>query len=277
MRAVQGTHLGGVADTALSLQPAGKHNGNQQGAIEMHASLKQIAPLCLVLLFGNANATLQGRDLDGNVANGAEAYFDTVLGITWLGDANYAKTSGYHIDGAMTWNFAQTWAAGLNFNGTTNWRLPTLTPINGVAFQYFDWADQFSGYRDESFNITSPNSELAYMFGVNLANLSQYDTSGVARPGGSGTDWGVVNVGPFKNLQNSVYWAGVEYEPNINESWDFHMNAGFQTSDPKGYPLLAWAVHPGDVGVSMVPEPEAIALWLAGLLVLGWVMKRSER
>ena len=35
----------------------------------------------------SSHAALLGRDLDGNLST-AEAYYDTVLGITWLGDAN---------------------------------------------------------------------------------------------------------------------------------------------------------------------------------------------
>lgn len=246
----------------------------------MHVSMKKVVPLCLVVLAGSANAALLGRDLDGNAANGAEAYFDTVLGITWLGDANYAKTSGYHIDGAMTWSLAQTWAAGLDISGTTGWRLPTLTPINGVAFQYFDSADQFSGSRDESYNITSDRSELAYMFHVNLGNRSQYDTGGTARPGLSGTDWGLVNAGPFIHLDNDVYWTDIEYEPNVNEAWGFQMYAGVQTSFPKGYPLLAWAVHDGDVGIGLVPEPATAYLVLSALSLIpacGWRQLRGRR
>lgn len=38
---------------------------------------------------GTWQTTLQGRDLDGN-ATTFEAYYDTVLDITWLADANYA-------------------------------------------------------------------------------------------------------------------------------------------------------------------------------------------
>ncbi len=43
---------------------------------------------------GAAQASLQGRDADGNAANGFEAYYDNVLGITWLADANHAYSSG---------------------------------------------------------------------------------------------------------------------------------------------------------------------------------------
>lgn len=215
-----------------------------------------------------AQAELSGRDLDGNLANGAEAYYDTVLGVTWLRDANYVVTSGYAADGALTWNAANAWVSGLNAYGVTGWRLPKVQPINGTSFQYFDSANQFAGTRDESFNITSARSELAYMFHVNLGNLSQYDTGGSARPGLSGTDWGLVNRGPFIHLVNDVYWTGVEYEPNMGEAWGFHVYAGFQTSFPKGYGLLAWAVHDGDIGVTVVPEPASAILLLLGISVL---------
>ena len=58
-------------------------------------------------LSGAAQAALQGRDLNGSAAS-FEAYYDTVLDITWLADANYAQTSGYDADGRMTWSNATT-------------------------------------------------------------------------------------------------------------------------------------------------------------------------
>lgn len=66
------------------------------------------------LVSGAAQAALQGRDLNGS-AGSFEAYYDTVLDITWLADADYAKTSGYDADGYMTWTAANTWAANLSF------------------------------------------------------------------------------------------------------------------------------------------------------------------
>ncbi len=56
---------------------------------------------------------------------GGQAVYDTDFNITWLADANYAKTSGYDSDGMMVWALANTWAAGLNVGGYTGWRLPT--------------------------------------------------------------------------------------------------------------------------------------------------------
>jgi len=43
---------------------------------------------------GTWETTLQPRDLSGSPTT-IEAYYDTVLDITWLVDANYARTSGY--------------------------------------------------------------------------------------------------------------------------------------------------------------------------------------
>ena len=37
--------------------------------------------------------------------------YDDVLDITWLQDANYAKSSGYDSDGLMSWAEANAWAS----------------------------------------------------------------------------------------------------------------------------------------------------------------------
>lgn len=49
------------------------------------------------------NATLWDR--------GSGLIYDDYLNITWLQNANYAKTSGYDADGQMNWTDATTWAA----------------------------------------------------------------------------------------------------------------------------------------------------------------------
>lgn len=60
---------------------------------------------------GTWETTLQGRDLYGNSAT-FEAYYDTVLDVTWLADAN---ATGFH----MNWVDSNAWAAGLDVNGVT--------------------------------------------------------------------------------------------------------------------------------------------------------------
>jgi hypothetical protein len=74
-----------------------------------------IAGLLLAAGLSNAaHAALQGRDLNGS-ADSFEAYYDTELDLTWLADANFAKTSGYHGSGLMNWTDANAWVAGLTF------------------------------------------------------------------------------------------------------------------------------------------------------------------
>src|SRR3989344_3407437 len=77
---------------------------------------------------GTWESTLQGRDLDGNLAT-AEAYYDTALNITWLANANAGAGSIYDngtstTDGRMTWANARAWAISLNPYGSsiTGWR-----------------------------------------------------------------------------------------------------------------------------------------------------------
>ena len=53
-----------------------------------------------VLSSGLAQAALHDR--------GGGLLYDDILGVTWLQDANYAKTSGYDADGRMNWANANT-------------------------------------------------------------------------------------------------------------------------------------------------------------------------
>ena len=52
---------------------------------------------------------------------------------------------------------------------------------------------------------------------------------------------------------------------------------GVQGSINKLAVSWAMAVHPGDVGMPMVPEPQSLALMLAGLTLLALVVRRRPR
>lgn len=219
-------------------------------------------------LSGAAQAALQARDLDGNVAT-AEAYYDTVLDITWLANAD--------VSGPMGWAAANSWAANLSFydavNNVTydNWRLPTVNPINGTSFNY-NW--KFNGSTDFGYNISeqgtafagSTGSEMAHLFYNTLDNKGycpvSTDCSPAAQPG-----WGLTNTGPFTNLQDYSYWSGSEYASDTGKALYFSFFNGSQYADPKNYGYLALAVSPGDVAA--VPEAETWAMLLAGLGLLG--------
>jgi hypothetical protein len=133
-------------------------------------------------------------------------------------------------------------------------------------------------------NITSPNSELAYMYYVNLGLKGYYSSSGAEQPdhgifrNGTGLWGGHADVGLVKNLQSDAYWSGTAYAPYpASIAWAFGTYSGAQDAgSSRGYEFYAWAVRPGDVAAA-VPEPETYAMLLAGLGLLGVGAKRRRR
>jgi len=77
--------------------------------------------VAMVLGFaGSSQATLFDR--------GNGMIYDDHFKITWLQDANYAKSSGHDSDGLMNWDQAVYWAGQLVYKGYDDWRLPTTDP-----------------------------------------------------------------------------------------------------------------------------------------------------
>jgi hypothetical protein len=196
-----------------------------------------LALVGLSVLTLSANAALYDR--------GNGLIYDDVMDITWLQDANYAQTSGYDVDGKMTWANANTWAAGLSYGGYDDWRLASAgdTPTGG-------------------YNVTT--GELGHMFYNNLGNTASTSILGNvsftdATPGG-GTE-------SFLNVQSYAYWLGEEYAPYTNNAWAFITVYGDQTNYLKSDSFYSWAVRAGDV--SSVPVPAAA--WLFGTALLGLV------
>jgi hypothetical protein len=236
-----------------------------------------------------AYATLHDR--------GGGLLYDDVLNVTWLQDANYAKTSGYDSDGQMNWNEASTWASSLVYHDSvrnvdySDWRLPAMvdTGTPGANFAY-------SG-TDAGFNVLTYDvgtkivySEMAYMYYANLGLKAQYSPAGIEQSDfgihGDGT-WsysGQNDVGLVKNLQDGTYWTGLEYGPKSSSpyapdhdgAWFFSPRFGFQDYDAKTTGLYGWAVRDGDV-VAAVPEPETYAMLLAGLGMVGAMARRQRR
>ena len=223
----------------------------------MRRSLVFLCTMLVVLGISTAaRATLYDR--------GGGLIYDDVLGITWLQDANYARTSGYDSDGRMAWYDAVAWANQLVYQGYEDWRLPTT--MDGP------WEWGYDGTTTAGYNITT--SEMGYMYYENLGNLGFYATDGTYEQPG----WGLSNTGPFINLQPRFYWSGTENAPHPDAAWLFFFDYGYQGIGPHdiaphdgGY---AWAVRPGDS--VPIPEPSTLLLLCSGLLGLA-VFSRKFR
>lgn len=114
--------------------------------------------LILALLAG---LSLSGAAQAALIDRGGGLIYDTDLNITWLADANYAKTSGYDADGLMTWQEAMDWAANLSYYDSVrgvsydDWRLPTtLQPDSSCGLQY----DPGAPYGLQSYGYMSATS-----------------------------------------------------------------------------------------------------------------------
>jgi len=238
--------------------------------------------------FGSAQATLHDR--------GGGLLYDDVLNLTWLQDANYAKTSGYaHSfgmgDGRLDWGQAMHWASTLSYfdsvRGVTydDWRLPTMITL-GVSPCFEDFGTN-CGFKAPLYDSTGKvTNELAFMFYVNLGLKGLYNSDGTTNTNwgifgnGTGSSGGQADVGPVKNLQSYPYWSDAEYTldstSNFFRAWYFVNSTGGTHIGYKGSTLInAWAVRPGDV--APVPEPETFAMMLVGLGLIGSIAHRRQR
>ena len=93
----------------------------------------------LFCMAASSQAALLGRAPLTSGGTDYQAYYDTVLNITWLADADFAQTSAFDADGLMRWTTANgAWPASLNaasYLGTNAWRLPTVTEYSALFSQ----------------------------------------------------------------------------------------------------------------------------------------------
>lgn len=218
-----------------------------------------LASLPCALVAAPAFAALQSRDID--LDGRTDAWYDSPRDLMWLADANAAAGSHFDNgsnggDGRMTLPAAHFWAGSLAVGSVSDWRLPTLVDLGSPGCDAA-YADSDCGY-----NVDTAGSEMAAMFHDVLGNLSAFDRDGRARPGVSGTDFGLVDSGPFINLKNDAYWLGTPYpSPTVPSGWSFFTLSGRQLPFAHSAEMFAWAVRSGDIA----PVPEPAGHWLLGV------------
>lgn len=247
-----------------------------RAALVMTASL-----LSLSALSSSAQASLLGRLPVTPSGSDYQAYYDTVLNITWLANANLAASETFGVAGIsntppqqgwMSWTTAGDWITAMNaasYLGATTWRMPTLIDIdNNGCVDRFAVVGQDCGYN--VVRTANPNySEMASMFYDTLGNLAFFDPSGFSPVPG----YGLSNTGPFTNLVNNLYWTNVEVVNVPTNAWYFGMPSGGQGPRLKTNLQPVWAVLDGDIAV--VPVPAAALLFASALGALGWTRRRA--
>jgi hypothetical protein len=231
-----------------------------------------LACAAALLAAGTAQAALHDR--------GGGLIYDDFLNVTWLQDANHAKTSGASADGLLNFADAQAWVAGLSYfdsvRGATysDWRLPSVKPLNGSTWRLDQSPD---GTSDWGYNVTSPQHELGHLYYVSLGNLASVRLDGSMRTGTPGVDFGLVNTGPFANLFADKYWYGADspWNPGSHALGFLAYSGASLLNATRDTLLYAMAVRDGDVAAAAaVPEPGTWALLLAGVGVTAFVARR---
>lgn len=205
--------------------------------------------VCAVVA-GSAQAALHDR--------GGGLIYDDIQNITWLQDANYAKSSGFDGGGVLGWAVANNWVAHLSYYDSvrdvtyTDWRLPSTLQPDATCGSQFDGSHGYS----------CTGSELGHLFYIDLGGVAGQDITHTHN----------ANYSLFSTIQGA-YWS--ELRPGGTLAWSFTMGSGYQgtQSTTSANYLSVWAVRDGDVAA--VPEPETYAMMLAGLILIGLVKRHN--
>lgn len=183
---------------------------------------------------GTWETTLLPRDLDGD--GKTDAFYDTVLDLTWLRDLG--------TGGLQFWGDANAWVRTLRAGGYSDWRLPLVVDTFKPGCN-FGYSGTDCGYNVRALGPQRPLSELAHLLTTTLGNKGYCDTAGQCDQAG----WRTVNVGDFQNMQSIFIWTSVEYTPNPSLAWYFYPYLGYQSFGHKNHLLQVLPVRQGDSGV----------------------------
>lgn len=255
---------GGTSGTQAAATPSTLDSNLEQTASTQSSSTSSTG----VSGQGTWETTLQARDLDGNPRT-AEAYFDTVLRITWLADANLAATHPFGVpgigiaaSGSMNGNTAVDWITAMNADGGTgylgynHWHLPTMIDTNAPGCDYSQTGGTDCGYNVQTINTTLiPGSiiiysVLAHLYYETLGNIGWFGTDGLETdcyPGDC-----LSNSGPFFNVQSNYYWSGTSIRTETYSAGFSFKNGNQDTNLNFNDHFFAWPVHDGDIGVPVV-------------------------
>ena len=175
------------------------------------------------IIFHSANSALLPRLPDG--AGGYLAYYDDVLNITLLTDANAAAGSIYDdgnltTDGRLSYLSAEAWISNLNISGFASWRLPNMDRDADTVVVDCSVVSE----------LVCRDNELAYMYYYN--NITRATPS------------------PFTNILFGYWSSNADPTNPPDAAWIFvfgGIDEAKQALVIKAGGVFVWAVADGDV------------------------------
>ena len=214
------------------------------------------------LVLGANVASAQATLID----EGGGLVYDTVLDVTWLADANVARTAGASTSGLLNYDDAQAFAGSFVYHDSVHgadvgsWQLPSVSPMNGSTWNF---AYSSVGLADKSQNQTSPTHQLAHLFNVDFGLLNYTAPDGSAPQPNFGSFTNAANLSLFTNVQSGTYWSGTPNPITAGQAFAFFADSGFENSGNlmrnTAYVLL---MQPGNVAANLASVPVPAALWL---------------
>lgn len=153
---------------------------------------------------------------------GSGLLYDSVLNVTWLEDASYAKTSGYDADGRMTWDELTTPGRRIGDHDSvrnydyTDWRLPTIGPVKLRELelrlfgrrQHRPYLQQHQPAGRTGLHVLREPRAEGRPFAERDCPRPRLWHIPRWHPGP-----GQADVGLVRNLQSDGYWYGTSFEP----------------------------------------------------------------
>lgn len=205
--------------------------------------------------------------------------YDSTLNITWMQDANYAKTSGFDEDGRMDFSTALAFADSVVYQGFEDWRLAKVD-VDDVTCS--DSSTYFSRTQYYGLNCAGSQNELGYMYYNNLGfqphtSVEWPHTQYNQEINASFLDGEDKSEKRFNNLIAHVYGTTLPVWPELvsNVNWGFNTYAGRQADYNNNQQLYVWLVRDGDSIVN-VEEPYSALLIMMLAITLVFNRKNTE-
>lgn len=151
----------------------------------------------------------------------------------------------------------------------------SIVMLSLAGLRVLPYNTTFNGSRSQGFNYYNTDSELGYMFYVNLGNIGAFDFNGNfqgSTPHENIYDNAEGLFNPYRGENflggTAQYWSGTDLCTGCRRL-AFYFNGGYQDAiGPTSNPAGIWPVHDGDIGASPVPLPAAFWLFASGLISL---------